>query len=341
MKKAIAATLAVALMTSVAIAADNTIPPSVGRGGGANDVMMEWAKRYEQASREKLEREAAEREEQKKKRQEEQAARQEEERVRKEALARDEEVKRKEEEPEFARVKLLAERGDTEAQAKLGLMYELGRGTKIDHIEAFKWYMLASKSGVAWAQVNLGLAYFNGRGVDQSDKEAAKWFYKAALSGSIGGQKRLAILYDQGRGFPEDTKEATRWINQSNSMYIKGLEKDYGKRVHFESAKASQIVRNYNIDCKRNDGRFVPLIAVLYSRSSQLDDKDLWLETVVQEQGGEIRAIDILKGPKAARGIEPSIALKIDKWGELYGVSIKSEAILSACSGLHGPIWLK
>lgn len=333
--------LAVLLSPSMAYAlydlADNP-PPNRGDGGKA--VMEEWRKRYEQTSREKREREAAEREEQKKKWQEEQAARQEEERVRKEALARKEEVKSKEEEPEFVRVKLLAEHGDAEAQAQLGLMYELGRGTKVDHIEAFKWYMLASKSGVAWAQVNLGLAYFNGRGVDQNDKEAAKWFHKAALSGSTGGQKRLAIMYDQGRGFPQDTKEAASWINQSNSMYIKGLEKDYGKRIHFESVKAERAVRNFNIDCRASDKRFLPLIGILYARLATADREDMWIETTVQERAGEVRIIDSLHSPKAV--VHTNVVFQINKWGELQPMgSIRAEAITNACFGSHGPIWLK
>lgn len=303
-----------------------------------------WVERYNQAARERLDREAAEMEKKRKKWQEEQKAQQEEERVYNEARAgedvRKEEIKRKKEESEFMRIKHLAERGGAEAQAQLGLMYELGRGTKVDNIEAFKCYMLASKSGVTWAQVNLGLAYFNGRGVDQNDKEAAKWFRTAALSGSTGGQKRLAIMYDQGRGFPKDPKEATSWINQSNSMYIKGLEKDYGNRVHFESAKAKQIVSAFNIDCESPDKRYLPLIAMLYARLSTLDSNDTWIETTVQERSGEVRIIDSLRSPNAV--LNTSAVFQIDQWGELYPMgSIRTEAVINACFGSHGPIWLK
>jgi len=53
--------------------------------------------------------------------------------------------------------KSLAEQGNTEAQFNLGRMYSYGRGVKLNHKKAVKWYQLAGEQGNAEAQINLDL----------------------------------------------------------------------------------------------------------------------------------------------------------------------------------------
>lgn len=241
----------------------------------------------------------------------------------------------------FRLFKPLAEQGASEAQANLGLMYELGQGVNKDFVEAFKWYQLAAEQGTAWAQTNLGLAYANGRGTKKDDKEAARWLRSAALQGKTRAQEVLGAMYNQGRGVPQGHKEAAAWINPSNLMYIAKLEKDYRKRVHFESAKAERIVRNFNIDCNapQNNGHYLPLINLLYARLATADRDDMWVETVVQERGGEVRIIDSLQTAKET--LNSNSVFYIDKWSELHPMgSIRAEAVRNACFDSHGPIWL-
>lgn len=241
----------------------------------------------------------------------------------------------------FESFKQLAEQGDSEAQASLGLMYERGQGADKDLAEAFKWYRSAAAQGVAWAQTNLALAYANGRGTEKDDKQANKWFRSAALKGNTRAQELLGNMYVQGRGIPEGRKEAVELIRPSNLMYIAKLDKDYRKRIRFGSPSAERAVRDFNIDCKtsQGNGHFLPLINLLYARLASTDREDMWLETAVEERGGEVRISDSLRTPKEV--VDTRVVFEINKWGDLRPVgSIKAEAVRNACFNSQGPIWL-
>lgn len=241
----------------------------------------------------------------------------------------------------FKLFKPLAEQGNSEAQANLGLLYERGQGVNRDLFEAFKWYRSAAEQGTAWAQANLGLAYINGRGTKKDDKEGAKWLRRAALQGGTRAQEVLGAMYNQGRGVPQSHREAVEWINPSNLMYIAKLEKDYRKRIHFDSEKAERIVRDFNIDCNapQKNGHHLPLINLLYARLATADKGDMWVETTIQERVGEIRIVDSLRTPKEV--LHTNAVFYINKWGELHPMGgIRVEAIRNACFDSHGPIWL-
>ena len=74
----------------------------------------------------------------------------------------------------------LAERGDTAAQNKLGLMYEAGKEIPQNYSKSRAWYLKAAEEGLAIAQVNLGLSYHYGRGGEPDFKEAKRWYEEAA-----------------------------------------------------------------------------------------------------------------------------------------------------------------
>src|SRR5258708_8440988 len=56
-------------------------------------------------------------------------------------------------------LKLPAEQGNAEAQALLGLMYNLGRGVPLDVDQAMKWFKAAANQGNAEGQCRLGSLY--------------------------------------------------------------------------------------------------------------------------------------------------------------------------------------
>ena len=81
----------------------------------------------------------------------------------------------------------LAERGDAEAQALLGKMYEEGVGVKQDNVKAVKWYRQAAEQGNAKAQSMLGAAYLFGEGVQVNKSLAKEWLGKACDNGEKMG----------------------------------------------------------------------------------------------------------------------------------------------------------
>jgi len=87
-----------------------------------------------------------------------------------------------------ASVILLAERGDVEAQAKLGGMFLTGRGVPQDFHKAAKWYYLAAVQGHREAQYQLGLLYNKGQGVARDYVLSYLWLNLSA-SQAVGNDR--------------------------------------------------------------------------------------------------------------------------------------------------------
>lgn len=144
-------------------------------------------------------------------------------------------------------VRFQAEKGDADAEAKLGLFYRDGRVLPQDNFEAVYWFRKAAGQGNAFAQANLGQMYENGWGVKQDYAEAGRWYRKAAEQGNVYAQANLGTLYYNGKGVPKNYKEAARWYQKAaegghdeaqNSlgwMYENGwgVAKDYAEAVHW------------------------------------------------------------------------------------------------------------
>lgn len=114
--------------------------------------------------------------------------------------------------PESALKELLAkaETGDAEAQFKLGIIYESGKGVPQNFAESIKWTRKAAEQGFAEAQTRLGKCYGEGRGVPKDIKEETKWYRRAAEQGDADGQTMLAMRVNFGLA-DKDVVEAYKW----------------------------------------------------------------------------------------------------------------------------------
>ena len=65
----------------------------------------------------------------------------------------------------FAQLRALGNKGDTEAQARVGLLYEAGEGVPKDFVEAVFWFRKSAEQGNAVGQTSLGFKYALGEGV--------------------------------------------------------------------------------------------------------------------------------------------------------------------------------
>ena len=83
-----------------------------------------------------------------------------------------------------ANVTVLAERGDANAQARLGYMYEMGRGVPQNYRLAVYWYGRAAQQGHSGAQYLLSFMFDRGKGVPPDHIEAHKWMNLAAATAS-------------------------------------------------------------------------------------------------------------------------------------------------------------
>ncbi len=81
-------------------------------------------------------------------------------------------------------IRPLAERGDADAEARLGDLYARGLGVKQSYAEAARWYRLGAVQGNARAQNNLGLMYYymGKPGGDGEDYVRAYMWYDIAVA---------------------------------------------------------------------------------------------------------------------------------------------------------------
>ena len=84
--------------------------------------------------------------------------------------------------------RLSADKGNANAQIKLGLMYEIGFGIRQDYKEAVRLYTLSANQGNAKGQLHLGLMYVMGQGVKLDKTKAYNWWSKAAKQGESKAQ---------------------------------------------------------------------------------------------------------------------------------------------------------
>jgi TPR repeat protein len=109
----------------------------------------------------------------------------------------------------------LAERGDPEAQYRIGRMYEFGNGYPQDKAQGIAWIRKAAAQGHVDAEQELGVVYATGDGVKQDDVQAVAWFRKAAEHGDAMAQYNLGLLYAKGQGVARDYAQAFDWWRKS------------------------------------------------------------------------------------------------------------------------------
>src|SRR5262249_41178640 len=89
-----------------------------------------------------------------------------------------------------------AERGDANAQAQLGFMYEHGRGVAQDYVIAVYWYMSAAAQGHPTGQYLLGLMYDKGHGVVRSATLACMWLNLAGARAALRARAYYSRIRD-------------------------------------------------------------------------------------------------------------------------------------------------
>jgi hypothetical protein len=95
----------------------------------------------------------------------------------------------------FALYLSAARAGVAEAQFNVAVMYDSGRGTRHDALQAALFYAFAAVGGNARAAYNLGMLYETGDGVSRNLALARAWYRKASEAG-------LAAAADKLRGAP-------------------------------------------------------------------------------------------------------------------------------------------
>jgi TPR repeat protein len=120
-----------------------------------------------------------------------------------------------------------AERGDAEAQVKLGLIYARGLGVARDASIAVPWFRKSAEQGNAEGQYSLGVAYDLGDTGATDLEQAAIWYQKSAEQGFAKAQYNLGHLLLNG-GAAEKYEEGAAWVlkaaeqDHADAMYLYG-----------------------------------------------------------------------------------------------------------------------
>ena len=119
---------------------------------------------------------------------------------------------------ELEKVRTAAEKGDLNAQYRLGRAYLRGEGVPRDYAQALAAMRKAAAQGHAEAEAGIGFMYSGGLGVAQDDAQAVAWLRKAADKGVAKAQFNLGRMLLAGRGVPKDEKEAFQWIQRASDQ---------------------------------------------------------------------------------------------------------------------------
>ncbi len=102
-----------------------------------------------------------------------------------------------------------------------------GRG---DYVRAVRQLTPLALRGNAQAQAMLGFMYENGFGAPQAYVAAADLYINAAAAGNPFAQAMLGLLYDKGHGVPQDVVLAYKWMSLA-AAHAGRTQRDYFLRL--------------------------------------------------------------------------------------------------------------
>ena len=103
--------------------------------------------------------------------------------------------------------------GESEAQFRVGVLYDNGEGVDKDLQQALNWYQKAADGGYADAQYAIGIHHERGEGLPRDLAAAERWYLKAANQEHVISQFALSVHYLNGEGPAQDYAKAFRWLS--------------------------------------------------------------------------------------------------------------------------------
>ena len=158
-------------------------------------------------------------------------------------------------EAKFAKELPKAEKGNVKSQYAIGEMYEKGKGTEPDTVQAFKWYVKAAGKGNKKAAYKVGLFYYKGTAVTKDYKKARSWFTKSADKNYARAEYYLGQIYENGRGASRNYNTALKW-------YKRALAGGYGTAAAgIKRVASAQSDRSKKVSSIRKSTRKAPPVA--------------------------------------------------------------------------------
>jgi len=164
----------------------------------------------------------------------------------------------------------LAERGDRQAQLKLGYLLEQGLGGTVNMEKAAHWYELAANQGHATAQYLLGRLNQLGHLGSEPNYELAKQWYSRAMSNYAPAAVALGFIHET---VDDNYKQASIAYELAANKFSVigefdlGLVYEYGKGRPVDHSKAVTL---YKSAAERGHARAMVQLAGLYMHDENL-----------------------------------------------------------------------
>lgn len=137
----------------------------------------------------------------------------------------------------------LAIKGNSQAQYRLGFMYETGQGVKVNWLKAKKWYTASAKQGNLSASYRLAYLRAKLKGYDKArDKKWVDKVKKAALDGKMEEMFLLAQLYHEGIGVKKDLNKSLKLMYRLSSDGVMAADSAMEKLQ--AEIKANKVITN-------------------------------------------------------------------------------------------------
>ena len=118
----------------------------------------------------------------------------------------------------------LAERGNAEAQFKVGEMYETGRGVEKNLIEAKRWISKAAAQGNQAAGYKLLYYDLQNNGVTADNKDKLAELQAAAKDGNGDAQYYVGLMHSRGVGLRKNSTVALDWLGKASLVGVTAAE---------------------------------------------------------------------------------------------------------------------
>lgn len=195
-------------------------------------------------------------------------------------------------------LKKIADKGDSEAQNQLGLIY-IKTETQ-DYKQALKYFKMSANNNNPMGQWGYAKMLQNGYGVNKNIKEAIKWFQKSANQNFIEAQFDLGLLYYNGNDVKQDYKKALEYFEKAGTlghvkscsnvsiMYLKGegSAQDLMKAFEWANKNPEKLLSKTVI------GLSALQIGIDFYRDDNMEDAVKWLDTA--SDSGNVDAMAIL-----------------------------------------------
>ena len=120
----------------------------------------------------------------------------------------------------------LAEKGNAEAQYKVGEMYETGFGVKKDMAKANDWINKAASQGHETADFKLLYWSLEKNGVNDANKEEVDALKAKAKAQNPHAQYYLGKMLANGVGIKKDSDKAINWLNKAALVGVLEAERE-------------------------------------------------------------------------------------------------------------------